>query len=228
MPDRKLTELPSFLSTVSMVVDNRAEIVKGFTRAERKSPSVYDSARELFFSVLRRQFTFEMALDQARLISDKVKRDCAVQVLEACKTFLRDTEGTEIGQLEPLYIDLPNGLVLPVSPVWVRHFAPERLLVLHLWRAPLTDRQVRALKAVLIKALLKAKSRHVLSEIDVFSVAMPDNATSRKSRLYTSEKYPALDNDDFERFVHELCEAWTEYQRQPVRKLSQKKLPLFD
>ncbi len=48
-----LVELPSFLSTISMVGDDQNATVQKLIQAERKSPPVYDLARALFLAVLQ-------------------------------------------------------------------------------------------------------------------------------------------------------------------------------
>jgi hypothetical protein len=41
-----LNDLPHFLSTIAMVVDDSASIIESLIQAERKSPSRYDPAKE--------------------------------------------------------------------------------------------------------------------------------------------------------------------------------------
>ena len=66
-----LNELPSFLSTISMVVDDRASIIESLVHAERKSPSRYEPAKALFCCVLEGKWTVSQALIQVRNVIDQ-------------------------------------------------------------------------------------------------------------------------------------------------------------
>jgi hypothetical protein len=57
-----LTEFPSFLSSVSMVFDDRERIIKGLIHAERPSPPRYDPSRAIFIKALQSDFTFDEAI----------------------------------------------------------------------------------------------------------------------------------------------------------------------
>ena len=78
---KPLEALPGFLSTISMVEDDQAQVIKGFIGAERKSPPRYDAARQLILRVLEGQISLQQARDLADTVSDPVDRRCAQQVL---------------------------------------------------------------------------------------------------------------------------------------------------
>ena len=155
-----LTELPSFLSTISMVVDDRAAIVQKLIQAERKSPPVYEPSRDLFLSVLEGKLAFGKATLQARRLADDTERRCAVQIMDASERFLSSERPARISRLPGLTYALPNGLQLDISPVWLRHLDPSRLLVLHFWQAPLSTRQLAARD----RTTIHAQYRHGLPD----------------------------------------------------------------
>jgi hypothetical protein len=84
---KPLVALPGFLSTISMVVDDRTAIIEQLRQAERKSPPKYGPTRDLFRRVLEGNFTFEEALNHARSLPDEIERNCALDVLSASKDF---------------------------------------------------------------------------------------------------------------------------------------------
>jgi hypothetical protein len=116
-----LAELPTFLSTISMVVDDRAAIIQSLIQAERKSPPVYEPSRDLFLRVLEGGLAFDRATVQARRLRNETERRCAVQILDASELFLRSERPIRISRLKNLDYVLPNGLHLNVSPIWLRH-----------------------------------------------------------------------------------------------------------
>src|ERR1700758_2403095 len=94
----QLQELPSFLSTISMVVDDRASIVESLVQAERKSPPRYGPAKELFRCVLEGDWTVSQALIQARNVIDSVERKCATDILLASEKFLNNAARGHVGR----------------------------------------------------------------------------------------------------------------------------------
>jgi hypothetical protein len=97
-----LLELPSFLSTISMVGDDQNAIVERLIQAERKSPPVYDPARELFLTVLEGKLSFERARTQAWRLFNEVERKCALQILDASENFLRGERPARIVSIAAL------------------------------------------------------------------------------------------------------------------------------
>jgi len=224
-----LRTLPSFLSTISMVVDDQSAIIKSLIHAERKSPPKYAPTRDLFFRVLKGDLSFSQALKQARLLPDHVQRRCALEVLEASKDFLRDTPKGVVTEFPPLQIQIPNQLALDVSPVWLQHRDPKKLLVLHFWRRPLADRQRSAAAIILRKALLQQQPFFSGCELDFVSVSVPTNSSSRKFRLYDWKGLKPLDERDLVRFWQPFLEAWSKYQsREPRRFRRRGERDLFD
>lgn len=155
-----LTELPTFLSTISMVVDDRPAIVQKLIQAERKSPPVYEPSRELFLKVVEGKLSFDSATVQAQRLADETERRCAAQIMDASAQFLRSERAARVSRFPGLEYTLPNGLHLDVSPVWLRHLDPSRLMVLHFWQTPLSDWQLSAAAAVLKTALLNRHRFH--------------------------------------------------------------------
>jgi hypothetical protein len=127
-----------------MVVNDRAAIVQKLIQAERKSPPVYERSRDLFLSILQGKLTFDKAVIQARRLRDNTERKCAVQIIDASEQFLRNERPTMVSALPNLEYAIPNGIRLSITPVWLRHFDPERLMVLHFWQTLLSQRQLRA------------------------------------------------------------------------------------
>jgi hypothetical protein len=222
---RLLTTFPSFLSTVSIVGDDQNKTIQAFRHAERKSPPVYDPARDLFIRLIQGDFTFEAALDQARLLTDKIERKCATNVLEAAKSFLTSAPPAKLGPLPPMAIRLPNGMELSVSSVWIRHVHPDRLMVLHLWEKSLSDWQLSAAGAILRMALYRHQPTCARLELDFISVAVPGHSSERRLQNYSWELLKPLDEDGLQRFFKRLCDAWTEYQRQGPREYKKRRPP---
>jgi hypothetical protein len=224
-----LRTLPSFLSTISMVVDDQSAIIKSLTHAERKSPPKYAPTRDLFFRVLKGDLSFSQALKQASLLPDQVQKECAVEVLEAAKDFLRDAPKGVVTEFPLMQVQIPNELALDVSPVWLQHLDPKKLLVLHFWRRPLADRQRSAAATILRRALLQQQPFFSGCELDFVSVSVPTNGSSRKLRLYDWKGLKPLDERDLVRFWQPLVEAWSKYQsREPRRFRRRGERGLFD
>ena len=212
-----LTEFPSFLSAVSMVADDREQIIRELQHAERPSPEVYRPARELFLSVLRGHLDFESALAQAGRVPDEVARRCARDVLRASKSFLMQQQPTEVIPLRGMGIELPNGMELRVSPVWHRRFSPARVLVLHFWRDALSDWQLRAAAGILRLAPAGDKPACLGLDLDFVSVAVPDHSAARRLRSYTWQTLDPLRGDELDHFLQRLCDAWAKYQERGPR-----------
>jgi hypothetical protein len=226
---KPITELPAFLSTISMVVDDRSAIIQSLVHAERKSPPRYLPARDHFFRILEGDFDFSQALDQARKLQDETERKCAVEVLKASEDFLRKEQPARVSKLPEMAIPLPNNMKLAISPVWLRHFNPERLLVLHFWEQPLLPRQLSAAAAALKKALLRQKPEYALCDLDFITVSLPENASRRQFRRYSWTSIKPLAEDHLARFWKQLGDAWTDYQRREPRKINRRREPsLFD
>src|SRR3954465_5102435 len=101
-----IIELPSFLSTISMVVDGQTAIVQSLIQAERKSPPVYLPTRDLFLSTLGGKLRFEDIVVQARRLIGETERKCAVQIIDASEQFLRKEKPAHIAELPDLKFTL--------------------------------------------------------------------------------------------------------------------------
>ena len=137
-----INELPSFLSTISMVGDDKHSILQRLQDAERKSPSVYEPTRALFLAILEGKLDFEKAMQQAWRLQDETEKKCATQVLDASKHFFEQQRPAHIAALTGLVFTLSNGLRLSISPIWVRQCDPDRILVLHFWQKAFSDWQL--------------------------------------------------------------------------------------
>jgi hypothetical protein len=224
-----LVELPTYLSTISMVVDDRAAIIRNLIQAERKSPPVYGPSRDLFLSVLQGKMSFDRAVIQARRLADETERKCAVQIIDASEHFLRGERPTTAVELSNLKYTLPNGLQLKIAPVWVRNFDPERLMVLHFWQAPLFQRQLGAAAAVLRSALHNDQPQYSSCEIDFISVAFSQFGSSRRFERYNWTRLKPLDGDELHRFWQQFLIAWSHYHLTGPREIRRKRsASLFD
>lgn len=224
-----LTELPSFLSTISMVVDDGAAIIQKLIQAERKSPPVYEPTRDLFLSVLEGKLSFDKAVIQARRLGDETERRCAVQIMDASERFLRSARPARIIRLPGLSYTLPNGLHLDISPVWLRHLDPSRLLVLHFWQTPLFSRQLSAAAVALKSAVLQAQPQYSSCEVDFISVAFSQFSNNRRFELYNWAKLKPLSDNDLQRFWQHFLAAWSQYQRIGPREIKRRRAGgLFD
>lgn len=224
-----LSELPTFLSTISMVVDDRSVIIQKLRQAERKSPSVYEPSRELFLRVLEGKLDFDRATVQARRIADEIERRCAVQILDASEHFLRSERPARHFRLPHLEYTLPNGLSLDVSPIWVRNFDPDRLMVLHFWQASLSDRQLAAAAAVLRTALLTSQPQYTSCEIDFVSIAFFQSGNRRRFERYNWVKLKPLKEAELSRFWRHFAAAWSQYQSMEPREVTPRRVKgLFD
>jgi hypothetical protein len=219
---KPLDELPAFLSMISMVADDEREIVKGFTRAERKSPARYEPAKQIFFRILSGDLTYQAGIAQALEVSDPVERNCAVSVLRVANLFLKTQRPGRIARLPFIQTTLPNGLELDVGPVWVRDSDGERLLVLHFWRNPLTPRQLSAAGAILRLALLQNRREFALLELDLISAAIPEGSEARRFVNYHWKQLAPLTEDELFKFSQKLRSAWKAYQLIGPRKIKQR------
>jgi hypothetical protein len=206
-----------------MVVDDRAAIVQTLIQAERKSPPVYEPSRDLFLSVLEGKLAFGKAMVQARRLADETERRCAVQIMDASERFLSSERPARISRLPGLIYALPNGLQLDISPVWLRHLDPSRLLVLHFWQVPLSTWQLGAATAVLRVALLNGQPQYSSCEIDFVSVAFPRLSNRRRFERYNWVKLKLLDPSELGRFWQRFLEAWSHYQRIGPREIRRRR-----
>ena len=218
-----LDEAPSFLSLVSMVTDDRETIIKDLVHAERKSPSYYEPAIRLFVRALQGDFSFEQTVQQAQKLVDQTERKCALDVLNASERYLRSQSAARMGQISPMTLTLPDGLPFTVSPVWIRHLEPERLMVLHVWRQPLSELQLGAAASILRTALVKWQPMHARCELDFISVTVPTYASTRKFLRYSWETARPLDDEELYLFLRRFCDAWSEYQRRGPREVKRRR-----
>lgn len=226
---KPLDELPGFLSTISMVEDDRAQVIKGFIAAERKSPPRYDAARQLILSVLEGRVSYPKARKLADTVSDAVNRRCAQQVLQASQPFLEGAPAGPVSRLPPMSFGVRPGLSLAVGPVWIRQLEEPRLLLLHLWDRPLNDRQVRAAFAILKRALTTQQPSYSYREIDFISVATPDLAAARRCQHYGWKTLAPMEDDELARFLRDILLAWDEYHRMEPRPIKRRGPPdLFE
>lgn len=220
---KPLTELPSFLSTISMVGDDRSAIVQNLTHAERPAPARYEPARDFFRCCLQGKLSFDAAYDQAGRIADPTERRCAVDVLLASKAYLNAQQPTRIFRLSGMSFPLPNGLDLAIKPVWLRDGDPGRLMVLHFWEKPLSAWQLSAAGAILRTALRGYYPDYVACDLDFVSVSVPPNLSMRQFKNYNWTDLQPLDERQLGRFLKHLCEAWSVYQSKAPRKLSRRR-----
>jgi hypothetical protein len=226
---KPLVELPAFLSTISMVVDDLSAIVQKLIQAERKSPAIYTPTRDLFCRVLEGGFSFEEAIHQAHRLFDETERKCAIEVLRASEKFLRTERSAPITAFPNMSHSLPNGMELNVSPMLLRHFNPERLMVLHFWRAPLSEWQLSAAGAVIRSAIYDQQPQYRSCEIDFISIPLPEFAFRRRFERYNWTKLKPHNAAEMARFWRQFLAGWTEYQRKGPREIKRKRaVGLFD
>jgi hypothetical protein len=220
-----LEELPGFLSTISMVEDDRREIIKGLIAAERKSPPRYDAARQLILRVLEGQIDYERAEAFAATIPDPIDKRCAEDVLNAAKPFLRSATTSPVGQLAPMRFEVRPELFLKVAPIRVRQLSEPRVLLLHVWDRPLNDRQVRAALAILKRALTDQLPAYSYRDIDFVTLSTPPLSARRSCRIYGWNSLPPMETDELDRFLGALSDAWSEYQRHGPRSVKRRGPP---
>jgi len=220
---KPLSELPSFLSTISMVVDDRASIIESLTQAERKSPPRYEPAKEMFRRVLQGDLSVAQALVQARNLPDPVERKCAVDILQASEKILRAETPARVGPFPAMSFQIPNGMELSISPIWLRHLDQQRLLILHFWLRPLSAWQLSAAAAVLRTALLHHQPEYSNRELDFISVSLQEPTSQRRFERYGWVKLKPLSETDHSRFWKQFCAAWTEYRSRGPREFRRKR-----
>jgi len=226
---KPLSELPAFLSTISMVVDDRAAIVQQLVQAERKSPPIYAPARDLFIEVLEGNFSFEGAFTQALRLSDVIERRCATEILSVSERYLRRESHCRVRLFPRMDYFLPNGMPLDVTPMWLRHSNPSRLMILHFWQTPLSSWQLSAAAAVIRSALLRQHPQYSACEIDFISASLSPYGPHRRFEQYNWSKLKPLGDDDLRRFWKQFLTAWSEYQHRPPREIRRTRAPgLFD
>lgn len=224
-----LNELPTFLSTISMVGDDHSAIVQKLREAEHKSPSVYGPTRDLFLAVLEGKLSLDRAIVQAWRIKDHTEKKCATQILGVARDFLRLQRAAHVALLGDMKFILPNGLPLDVSPVWVRQSNPDRLLVLHFWQTAFSPWQLSAAAAVLRSTLFDQKPQYAGCDIDFISIPFSQIANARRFELYNWTKLKPLSESGTKRFWDRFLSAWIEYQRRGPREIRPKRIrTLFD
>ncbi|MBN9050691.1 MAG: hypothetical protein J0H78_14610 [Rhizobiales bacterium] len=212
---KKLRELPSFLSTASMVFDDREKTIDLLFKAEKPSPPVYEPARRLFCSVLSGDLSWERAIEEAERLDGR-ERGCAVDVLNHSRDFLLKQPRSRVSKIG-LSTTIPNGMKLRIAPIWVRELPQPRLLVLYFWMKPLNDHQVSAVAAILRMALLDRQKEFKSYDLDFVSVSMEEKANTRRFSCLDWKRAHPLDEGDLMRFWARFVAAWDEYQRRPPR-----------
>lgn len=224
-----LREPPTFLSTISMVGDDRNSIVHRLIQAERKSPSRYEPTRALFRHILEGKLTFDAASTQARRLPDEVQRACACQILNTSRTFLKNESPAPITQFPNVDYVLPNGIPLAVRPLWIRHSARPRILVLHFWRSPLTQWQLSAAAAIIQSVMAREFPNQGEHEIDFISVPFMETKNAREFQRYNWSRLRPLNHAELDRFWNQFLSAWAEYQKRGPRKIDKRRPPdMFD
>jgi hypothetical protein len=191
--------------------------VQQLKNAERPSPELYGQARDFFDKILEGNFSFEFALSQLRTIPDAVERKCAEDVLRASKHFLIAQTPAPVGKLPRMWFELPNGLRMPVSSVRIRQFQEPRLMVLYLWKKPLSSWQLSAVAAILQSCLDRVQPHLSFSRIEFISVAEEGNPSQRRLHSYNWEALQPLSEDGLQHFLQRFCKAWRIYQSLPPR-----------
>ena len=126
-------------------------------------------------------------------------------------------------------VSIPNGLKLGVSPVWLRHLDPQRLMVLHFWRKPLSEWQLSAAGAVLRSALLQHEPKFADCELDFISMPLPESASHRRFEHYSWAKLRPLSDKDLHRFWKQFCAAWSDYKSRGPREIKRRRqVGMFD
>jgi hypothetical protein len=220
-----LVELPSFLSTISMVGDDESAIIQKLVHAERKSPSVYAPSRDLFLAALEGKLNFEDVMRQAWNLSDEIQRKSAVSVLSTSKTFLSRERSVHISSVQKLEFSLPNGMPLDVTPVWLQQSNPPKLMILHFWRTPLSQWQLSAAAAVLKSTIRNQLPQLEACDIDFISVSFAQGSNSREFQRLNWTKLKPLNQVDLDRFWNYFLVAWSQYQRKAPRKIRRRKTP---
>jgi hypothetical protein len=210
----KLTELPAFLSTVSMVFDDQELTIEKLFKAEHPSPAFYDPARKLFCSVLSGDFSFSKAIEQAEKLTEATQRNCAVDILVASKDFLSRQEKSRVTRIDAS-TRIPNGMQLKVAPIWVRELDKPRLLVLHFWRTALTDFQIGAAAAILKHSFRDRYAEFSNYELDFVSIPESPIDARRNFRCLDWNRARPLDEFDLTRFWKQFVSAWDTYQKRP-------------
>ena len=216
-----LDELPGFLSTISMVEDDQRDIVKRLIAAEKKSPPRYDAARQLFLSVIEGQIDHERAELFANTISDPIDRRCAQDVLKAATNYLRSATSSPVGQLSPMRFEIRPDLSLGVAPIRVRQLEEPRVLLLHVWDRPLSDRQVRAAISILKRTLADQAPEYAYRDLEFVTVSTPPLSAQRSCKVYGWKTLPHMEDDELSRFLLALSDAWQTYRSigpRPVRR----------
>ncbi len=226
---KPLNELPYFLSTISMVVDDERQIVRDLKQAERKSPAVYGPAKDHFIIALEGKLPFEKILDQAKKLSDPTERKCAVDVLRASKKFLEDADKSPVRPIPTMSLSLPDNLELKIGPIWTRRLNPERLLVLHFWETALKPRQLKAAATALKKAIQQQQKAYADCDLDFVSLSIPEGNSSRRFKCYSWSELKPLTFTELDKFWAPLCSAWKKYKAEGPRFFTKRGPPtMFD
>ena len=210
-PSSRLSELPGFLSTVSMVVDDRSEIVKSLRRAEQKSPSIYQPARDLYRRVLQGDLSFDQAWLQSQRLTDETQKQCCIEVLLASKNFLCNQTPARIATLPTFIHSLPNNMELAVAPILLRYTSPPRLMVLHFWRKPLSPWQLSAASAIIKRCINADETSYSNYGIDFIAVSIPKSATSRRFENRDWTHLSPLNQRELDRFWSTFIAGWNLY-----------------
>jgi hypothetical protein len=219
-----LTEFPGFMSTIRLVTDNREEAMTRLVHAEHKAPSFYLPARETLLDVLRGKLVVAKAIHDLKFLRDPTERKLASQIFAASKKFLEGERPTPTVEASPMEAQLPNRKIIKISPVWVRHHRPQRLMLLYLWEDELTDLQLRVAAGLLHLAIETHSTKFRGRELDFISVARPAFSAGRKLRKYGWDQLNPFYGEELEKALKfYLCDLWEEYHKRGPRPVNEKR-----
>jgi hypothetical protein len=224
---------PGLLHAVALVAPSREGTLRNIRRMARGTPpALYRPAIEIVLSVLRGvghlwtpEGGYEWAKKQVNTIPDDDKRRCAGEVVRALKPYLTTTAPQWIRPLSIEYYQAGPDLQIPVKLSGLMAIDGRFVvLVLHLWRKPLSIEQRQAAVAIL-QNRLRQRPELVDAELHFLDISIPQGHVDRQYRLATWDTLTAMPDTQLKAFTDRFYGAWSDYQADPEPKPQRKPRP---
>ncbi|MDB5411028.1 MAG: hypothetical protein JWL84_5940 [Rhodospirillales bacterium] len=224
---------PGLLHAVALVAPTREGTLRNIRRMARGTPpALYRPAIEIVLTVLRgagHVWTpaegYEWAKAQVKTIPDDDKRKCASEVVRALKPYLTTTAPQWIRPLSIEYYQAGPDLQIPVKLSGLMAIDGRFVvLVLHLWRKPLSIEQRQAAVAI-VQNRLHQRPELADAELHFIDISVPQGHLDRQYRLATWETLTVMADDQLKTFTDRFYGAWTDYQANPEPKPQRKPRP---
>ncbi|HEY2356597.1 MAG TPA: hypothetical protein VGH86_04045 [Phenylobacterium sp.] len=217
---------PGLLNAVALVAPTHVGTLRNIRNMARGAPpALYRTAVEIVLATLRGRAlgwgpdeAVTWAKSQAAAITDDDKRKCAEDVVHLLRPYFRAVRPAWVQPLSIEYYQAGPGLQIPVK-LSALMSVDDRfvVLVLHLWRKPLSLEQRHAAAAILHNRL-QQRPELENAEMHLVDISVPEGHTDRQYRLGTWENSQMMPPEELKVFTDRFYVAWQAYLADPEPK----------